>query len=121
VTTTLPVIVPDGTFTVILEALQLAAVPAGTPLNVTVLVPWEVPKFDPAIVTGAPACPLFGVINEMLGGSVPLAALSAASSAPPLSDVDSVALTETAPGAPWTASSAISFEFGAAGTRSSMT
>jgi hypothetical protein len=39
VTTTLPVVAPLGTLTVMLPALQLAAVPALTPLKVTVLLP----------------------------------------------------------------------------------
>ena len=39
VTTTFPVVAPIGTFTVILVPLQLLAVPALTPLNVTVLLP----------------------------------------------------------------------------------
>ena len=39
VTTTLPVVAPVGTLTTMLVALQLVAVPALVPLNVTVLVP----------------------------------------------------------------------------------
>jgi hypothetical protein len=39
VTTTFPVVAPLGTFTVMLVAPQLLAVPALVPLNVTVLLP----------------------------------------------------------------------------------
>jgi hypothetical protein len=39
VTTTLPVVAPVGTFTTMLVALQLVAVPVAVPLKVTVLVP----------------------------------------------------------------------------------
>jgi len=49
------------------DALQLLAVPAETPLNVTVLVPSDAPKLDPAIVTDVPTGPLLGVSVEMLG------------------------------------------------------
>src|SRR5579883_75388 len=61
VTTTFPVVAPLGTLMVILPALQLAAVPAFVPLNVTELVPCEEPKFTPAIVTGVPMFPVAGV------------------------------------------------------------
>jgi hypothetical protein len=120
VTITFPVAAPGGTSTVMLEALQLLAVPAETPLKVTVLVPCDAPKLDPAIVTDVRTGPDVGLKEETCGGSVPLAALNAASNAPPLSEEDSVAPTETAPAASWMASSEISFVFGAAGTRSSM-
>jgi hypothetical protein len=53
VTTTLPVVAPAGTETEIAPALQLEAV-AAIPLNVTVLAPWDAPKFVPVIVTGDP-------------------------------------------------------------------
>src|SRR5207245_4442585 len=55
-TTTGPVVVPLGTGTRMLVALQLVGV-AAVPLNVTVLVPCIVPKFAPAIVTGVPTAP----------------------------------------------------------------
>ncbi len=55
-TTTFPVVAPDGTGTVILVMLQFAGV-AVVPLNVTVLVPWDAPKFVPVIVTGVPTAP----------------------------------------------------------------
>jgi len=67
VTTTLPVIAPLGTVAVMLVALHIVGV-AETPLNVTVLDPWLVPKFAPAIVTEVPMAPEFGVTLEMLGG-----------------------------------------------------
>ncbi len=66
VTTTFPVVAPLGTVTVMLVALQLVAV-AAVPLNLTVLVPWVDPKFDPAMVIVAPTAPEFGVRLVMLG------------------------------------------------------
>ncbi len=65
VTTTLPVVV-IGTETVRLVELQLLAV-AETPLKVTVLVPWVVPKLVPVIVTEAPICPLEGLRELIVG------------------------------------------------------
>jgi hypothetical protein len=59
VTTTLPDTVPAGTGATMLVALQLEGV-ASVPLNVTVLVPWVGPKFNPAIVTSVPTCPDIG-------------------------------------------------------------
>ena len=56
VTTTLPVVAPAGTDVAMLVALQVVTV-AAVPLNVTVLVPCEDPKFVPVIVTGVPAGP----------------------------------------------------------------
>src|SRR6266849_8105091 len=53
VTTTFPVSAPLGTGTPMLVAFQLVGVPA-IPLNVTVLLPWLLPKFVPPIVTGVP-------------------------------------------------------------------
>jgi hypothetical protein len=50
VTTTGPVVAPAGTVVVILVALQAVAV-AAVPLNATVLLPCELPKFVPVIVT----------------------------------------------------------------------
>jgi len=66
VTTTLPLVAPDGTGTTMLEADQLVGV-AVVPLNVTVLVPFVDPKFDPAIVTDVPTGPLAGVSPAMVG------------------------------------------------------
>jgi len=40
--------------------LQLVIVVAFVPLKLTVLVPWEEPKLEPAIVTDAPAPPRLG-------------------------------------------------------------
>src|SRR6266404_161796 len=67
VTTTFPVVVPNGTGTTMLVALQLVGVPA-VPLKVTVLVPCVVPKFAPAIVTDVPTTPDVGFRLVMLGG-----------------------------------------------------
>jgi hypothetical protein len=55
-TTTFPVVAPDGTATAMLVVLQLVGV-ATLPLNVTVLAPWDTPKFVPVIVTGVPTAP----------------------------------------------------------------
>src|SRR2546426_2212280 len=67
VTTTLPVVAPFGTGVAILVAVQFAGA-AAIPLKVTVLDPWLVPKFAPAIVTEVPMAPEFGVRLLMLGG-----------------------------------------------------
>src|SRR5215469_11572862 len=73
VTTTLPVLAPVGTGTTMLVALQLVGV-AGVPLNVTVLVPWVVPKFAPLIVTAVPTTPEVGLKLVMaIDGVVALA------------------------------------------------
>jgi hypothetical protein len=56
VTITLPVVVPLGTGTVILVALQLVG-DATVPLKVTVLVPWVAPKFCPVMITDVPGKP----------------------------------------------------------------
>jgi len=82
VTTTLPVVAPDGTGTTMLVADQLVGV-VGVPLNVTV--PFVDPKFVPAIVATVPTGPLFGDKLAMVGIAAPLdvlAALNAASVAP---------------------------------------
>lgn len=50
VTTTFPVPAPNGTGTTMLVSLQLFGV-ASVPLKVTVLLPWEIPKLDPEMVT----------------------------------------------------------------------
>src|SRR6266567_2706373 len=55
-TSTFPVVAPDGTGTAMLVAFQLAGV-ASVPLKVTVLVPWVDPKFVPVIVIGVPTVP----------------------------------------------------------------
>ncbi len=66
VTTTFPVVAPFGTGTWMLLEFQLVGVPV-TPLNCTVLVPWDDPKFLPAIVTEAPTGPEVGDKLVMLG------------------------------------------------------
>src|SRR5260370_7960355 len=71
VTTTLPVVAPAGTGTAMLVALQLAWA-AVVPLNVTALVPCEVPKFAPAIVTDVPTVPEFCAKLLTLGGPTTL-------------------------------------------------
>ncbi len=55
-TSTFPVVAPDGTGTAMLVAFQLAGV-ASVPLKVTVLVPWVDPKFVPVIVIEVPTVP----------------------------------------------------------------
>jgi hypothetical protein len=67
VTTTLPVVAPAGTGTVMLLSLQVVGV-AVAPLNVTVLVPCVAPKFAPAIVTNAPTGAPVGVTAVIDGG-----------------------------------------------------
>src|SRR5579872_381150 len=69
VTTTLPVVAPFGTGTVMLRLLQIVGV-ATTPLNVTVLLPWELPKLPPAMVTDAPTGPEVGDKVLMDGGTL---------------------------------------------------
>ena len=66
VTTTGPVVAPVGTGTTMLEPLQDVGVD-GTPLNVTVLVPWVAPKFAPVIVTDVPTGPEVGVRVLIVG------------------------------------------------------
>src|SRR5689334_8322853 len=67
VTTTLPVVAPDGTGTAMLVADQLVGV-AVVPLNLTVLVPCVAPKFVPVIVTDVPTGPLVGDKLVTVGG-----------------------------------------------------
>ena len=66
VTTTLPVVAPVGTGTVIDDDPQCVGVPA-LPLNVTVLDPWLEPKFDPEIVTEVPGAPEVGDRPDIFG------------------------------------------------------
>src|SRR5271157_4188341 len=68
-TTTLPVAAPLGTSTTMLVLLQLVGV-AAVPLNVSVLVPCEEPKFVPVIVTDVPTSPELGERFVMDGGAV---------------------------------------------------
>ena len=67
-TTTLPVVAPLGTVTLIEVALQLVTV-AAVPLNFTVLVPWVEPKFVPVTVTAAPTAPEVGDKLVMFGAA----------------------------------------------------
>ena len=67
VTTTLPVLAPVGTVTVMLESLQLVGVAALIPLKTTVLLPWVAPKPLPLMVTAVPAGPAAGDKPEMFG------------------------------------------------------
>ncbi len=69
VTTTLPVVAPLGTGTVILVALQLVGAPA-VPLNFTVLVPCVAPKLVPVIVTEVATAPDVGLRLVMFGAGV---------------------------------------------------
>lgn len=69
VTTTFPVVAPLGTGTTMLVALQLVGV-ARVPLNVTVLVPCEGPKFAPVMATEVPTGPDVGFRLAMFGGTV---------------------------------------------------
>jgi hypothetical protein len=73
---TFPVVAPAGTSTVMLVALQLVGV-AVVPLNLTVLVPCEAPKFAPAIVTEVPTTPEVGFRLVMLGARTELIILIA--------------------------------------------
>lgn len=68
VTTTLPLVAPDGTGAAMLVLLQLVGV-AMAPLNVTVLVPRVAPKFDPVIVIEVPTGPELGERPVILGGT----------------------------------------------------
>ena len=102
VTMTGPVVAPAGTGAMMLVALQFDIV-AVVPLNVTVLVPWDDPKFVPVIVIAAPTAPLVWLRLVMVGPvpPPPPAALKAASKAPQLSDAASVALAEATPAVVW--------------------
>jgi hypothetical protein len=66
VTITFPVVAAAGTGTVILVEFQLVGV-AATPLNVTVLDPWVVPKLEPLMVTEVPVGPDDGESMLMVG------------------------------------------------------
>ena len=63
-----PIVALVGTWTVIEVALQLEAVAAVTPLNLTVLAPWLAPKFVPVMVTEVPTAPPPGVNDVIVGG-----------------------------------------------------
>jgi hypothetical protein len=66
VTTTFPVVAPEGTVTPMLVAFQPVTV-AAVPLKVTVLLPWVAPKFVPLMVTAVPTPPELGVRLVILG------------------------------------------------------
>ncbi len=68
VTTTGPLIVPEGTFAASVQLVGVAAVP----LNVIVLVPCIAPKFAPLMVTVWPTIPDVGSTDVMLGGGTTL-------------------------------------------------
>jgi hypothetical protein len=65
--TTYPVVVPVGTVTPMLVALQLVT-GAATPLKATVLVPWVNPKALPMMVTGIPGASNTGETLSIVGG-----------------------------------------------------
>ena len=67
VTTTGPVLAPLGTIVWICVEIQFVNVVAAAPLNVTVLVPCELPKFVPEIVTASPTRDGEGVTVVMVG------------------------------------------------------
>jgi hypothetical protein len=71
VTSTRPVVAPDGAGTVMLVLLQLEGV-AGTPLNVTLLLPGVDPKPVPDIVTEVPGAPELGLKLVIPGPTVKL-------------------------------------------------
>jgi uncharacterized protein YjeT (DUF2065 family) len=75
VTTTLPVVAPEGIGTATLVALQLVGA-AAIPLKVTALVPCVAPKFAPEIVTEAPTSPDVGLRLVMLGPAAVLLTLT---------------------------------------------
>jgi len=66
---TLPVVAPAGTGVTILVALQLDGV-ATIPLNVSVLLPWLAPKFEPLMLTVTPIGPGFGAIPVITGDGI---------------------------------------------------
>ena len=76
VTATGPVVAPLGTGTTMLGLPQPVGL-ATRPLNVTVLVPWVAPKFEPLIVTDVPAAPELGDRLLMFGVTVKVTPLLA--------------------------------------------
>jgi hypothetical protein len=85
-TTTLPVVAPAGTGALMLVVLQLVGV-AAVPLNLTVLLPWVVPKFVPVIVIEVPTVPEAGERLVMPGAATTVKLL------PLLATPDTVATT----------------------------
>ena len=70
VTTTLPVVAPEGATAVILVALHDVMEEANMPLNVTLPFPCNGPKFVPAITIDEFTAPVFGLRLLMLGADV---------------------------------------------------
>jgi hypothetical protein len=70
VTSTLPLVAPVGTGTLIWVAFQLVGTPDAS-LNVTVFVPCVEPKPVPLIVTDVPTAPEVGEMLVMFGAAVP--------------------------------------------------
>jgi len=68
VTTRFPVVAPAGTCAEMLTELHGTVKPAEVPLKVTVLVPWDAPKFAPEIKISAPTAPEDGFRFVILGG-----------------------------------------------------
>src|SRR5574340_1477590 len=66
VTTTFPLVAPEGTGTVILLALQLVGLPT-VPLKLTELLPCDAPKLVPVMVTAVPTTPELGFSPEIVG------------------------------------------------------
>ena len=82
ITTTFPDVAPLGTGATILELLQLLGV-AAIPLNFTVLVPCEEPKFAPLMVTEVPMAPELGLKLEIFGGALVIVKLTPLLLTPP--------------------------------------
>jgi hypothetical protein len=78
VTTTLPDVAAEGTVATILVELQLVTA-AVVLLNLTVLLPWLVPKLDPLMVTEAPTVPEVGDRLVMLGAAKDFVVITATS------------------------------------------
>ena len=76
VTTTDPVVAPEGTIVTMVVALQLVGA-AAVPLNVTVLVPWVAPNVVPLIVTESPTTPEVGDRLLIFGPTVKVTPLLA--------------------------------------------
>src|SRR5512139_3453135 len=69
VTATGPLPAPTGTRIEIWPLSQAVAVPAPTPLNVTVLIPWAASKLYPQMVTTEPGFANAGAIDPRNGPS----------------------------------------------------
>jgi len=74
-TTTLPVVAPEGTGTAMLVELQLVG-DAVVPLNLIVLVPWLEPKPAPLTVIDVPDPPVVG--DKLVMPGAPLSAVECA-------------------------------------------